>query len=127
MQKYTVDSTTRFRVVTLFQEISQAVAGSLDLDFHERVLMMEIVAFRLRNQGHKGTNPSALARATEAPYETTRRRVRALIDRGVIKDTPAGLDVADWEGLMQAYDAIISLFMEKASPLIAEIERQQHN
>lgn len=96
------------------------MTDTLDPDFRDRVLIVEILSYRLKTLGERGMNIAALSRATGAPYESTRRRVKQLIEKDRVVETPSGLDLANRDAVLESYDQAILLFLERARRLIGD-------
>lgn len=108
--------TTR-AVTKMFQEVTDMIGTELQVDVVERLILLEVIALRMKTQLQQGPNISSISRATGLPHETVRRRVKKLSDNGLIIRKIDGLDFKDPERIYAFYDRVCFHVLETITNL----------
>lgn len=112
----------RLELLKIFQDTTSRLATETGLDPTDRLLMMEVIAARLRSDDKVGATASSIQRSTGISYETVRRRIRALEDRNFIRQAATGLDVANSEIIDDLYADVMDEFISRLAPLVKHMD-----
>lgn len=113
-----IDHVTMQAVTNFFQESTTYIGSTLGLEPVDRIVMLEIVHARMQTGRRRGPTVATVSRGVGLPYNTARRRVQGLIDKGLVTDTKEGLDAADWPRIFRAYEDICTLLFKRMEPVV---------
>lgn len=114
-------STVKIALAAMFQDVAKTIQDRLGLDPLDRLMVLEVAAMRLRFGGLRGPNVRELADSVGIPYETARRKVIDLEDRGHLVRKSDGLDLANAQAIWETYDEVGAVVYDRLAPLMDQL------